>query len=440
MTNNNILIPVNKYLKSIGIDLKSLVCKHCGKPLVDFDDINNVFMQMTNRGIAYFKNGKNYVENEQNRWLIRGKMINGKIYRREVCWDCFFEKVNNYIREPGHLKRLGKFRNGKQWHRDFYNGIYKVPSPLATFGSNLNQFLFDIPKEELEKQRKKFSTASKEYWVNKLGEVEGTKKYNALAARQGYTASSQYLIEEKGLSEYEVSQFHMNRASTKENFIKRYGEELGLKYWEEYCNYEAWAGCALEYFIDKFGPIEGKKRYQDINKSKSLTLDNFIKKYGEKEGREKYNVYHDNIVNHLKSLTFSSYSNVSQKLFDELLKSIKDKDNVRYATHNGEVEIDAYNSKAYYFADFTYHNKIIEFNGTFWHADPRFYNDSMLIRENILAKDIHEYDRIKLDELKKHGYDVLVVWEFDYMFDRTAVINKCLDFLGINHFSSSSSV
>ena len=423
MKHKFIKIPLLKYLESINVDLNSLVCKHCKKPLVDFNDINDVLVHVSDKNVYFYKNKKEYIENEQNRWLIRGKKINGKIYRREICWDCFFEKVNQYIRDPWHLKRLGKFRNGKPWHRDFYNGIYRVPLPTVSFGSNLNQFLFDIPKEELEKQRKKYSTASKEYWINKLGKVEGTKRYNEIAARQGYTASSKYLIEERCLTPEEAENFHMNRASTKENFIKRYGKEEGLKYWAEYCKHEAWAGCALDYFITKFGPIEGEKRYKDINKLKSPTLNNFIRKYGEQEGTEKYKIY-----NKLKS---KSYSNISQKLFDELLKSIEDKDNVFYGSHNGEVEIDAIDSEKYYFADFKYHNKIIEFNGTYWHADPRLYDENELIRENTLAKDIHEHDRIKLDEFKKQGYDVLVIWESDYMFDQNAVINKCLEFLSV---------
>ena len=419
---------LDEYLKSINVDLSSLKCKHCNRQLVDLNDIKDVKVKIVNGKVHFLKNETNYIENEQNRWIVCGKKINGKIYRREICWDCFFEKVDQYIREPGHLKRLGKFRNGKQWNRDFYNGIYRVPSNRSTLGSNLNQFLFDIPKEELEKQRKKFSTASREYWIKKLGKKDGLKKYNELVSRQSYTASSKYLIEEKGLSTDEAMKFHINRASTRENFIKRYGEDLGMKYWNEYCKHEAWAGCALEYFIDKFGPTEGKKRYEDINKAKGFSLDNLIRKYGEEKGPLKYNEYYNSRLERFK--TSLAYSKVSQKLFDELLEFISDKENVHYALHNGEVSIKTNDAKAY-LADFTYHNKIIEFNGTYWHADPRNYKDDDLIRENVTAKDIHDFDKMKLSVFKKHGYDVLVIWESDYMLDQKGTINKCLEFLNV---------
>ena len=43
-----------------------------------------------------------------------------------------------------------------------------------------------------------------------------------------------------------------------------------------------------QYYIDKYGKIEGEKRWIEINKSKAITLENMIKKYGEKEGKIRY--------------------------------------------------------------------------------------------------------------------------------------------------------
>lgn len=54
-------------------------------------------------------------------------------------------------------------------------------------------------------------------------------------------------------------------------------------------------------------------------------------------------------------------------------------------------------------------NLIIEFNGTFWHRDPRFYTDCIL-----KGKSIWEKDKYKMDVAKSNGYDTLVVWQYDW--------------------------
>lgn len=56
--------------------------------------------------------------------------------------------------------------------------------------------------------------------------------------------------------------------------------------------------------------------------------------------------------------------------------------------------------------------KIVEFNGTYWHADPRVYEKDKTIR-GVKASEIHNRDAKKIGYAKKSGYDVLVVWEID---------------------------
>jgi len=70
--------------------------------------------------------------------------------------------------------------------------------------------------------------------------------------------------ETRGWSEEQWNKFNASRASTEENYIKRYGEELGKKKWKTYCAHEAYAGNTLTYFIDKFGKDEGTKKYLEV--------------------------------------------------------------------------------------------------------------------------------------------------------------------------------
>ena len=51
-------------------------------------------------------------------------------------------------------------------------------------------------------------------------------------------------------------------------------------------------------------------------------------------------------------------------------------------------------------------------------------------RKNLKAQEIWDNDKIKLNECKNNGYDVLVIWEDDYKDDKEGVLQKCLDFLG----------
>jgi len=53
-------------------------------------------------------------------------------------------------------------------------------------------------------------------------------------------------------------------------------------------------------------------------------------------------------------------------------------------------------------------NIIIEFNGTYWHRDPRFY------KEDLICRNIWEKDKNKIDIAKKNGYNVIVVWQYDW--------------------------
>jgi hypothetical protein len=78
-------------------------------------------------------------------------------------------------------------------------------------------------------------------------------------------------------------------------------------------------------------------------------------------------------------------------------------------------------------------NKIIEFNGDFFHANPIKYNknDIIKIAENcqFKAKDIWEKDFIKNETLKEKGYDVLTIWENDVIKNCNQELNKCIEFI-----------
>lgn len=60
-------------------------------------------------------------------------------------------------------------------------------------------------------------------------------------------------------------------------------------------------------------------------------------------------------------------------------------------------------------------NLVIEFNGTYWHCDPRFYEKHFFNKKKKLkAEEIWSYDDSRKTFLESLGYKVIVVWEHDY--------------------------
>lgn len=60
-------------------------------------------------------------------------------------------------------------------------------------------------------------------------------------------------------------------------------------------------------------------------------------------------------------------------------------------------------------------NIVIEYNGTFWHCDPRKYEEDYYnVKKGKTAKEMWEHDKKRVDYLLERGYNVKVIWEEDY--------------------------
>ena len=63
--------------------------------------------------------------------------------------------------------------------------------------------------------------------------------------------------------------------------------------------------------------------------------------------------------------------------------------------------------------------KIIEYNGDYWHCNPRKYSaDYFNEKIKKYAKDIWENDLQRQKSLEKLGYSVLCIWESDFINNR----------------------
>jgi len=184
-----------------------------------------------------------------------------------------------------------------------------------------------------------------------------------------------------------------------------------------------------EGFINKYGEIEGKKRWnQYIEKQRyTTTKEYFTKTYGDVEGTLKW-------LNFIESRDFTGpYSKISQELFNNLVKDDFFKGHsYQYAECGCEREIFT-KSKHLYYLDF-YDDTIkicIEFNGNAFHPKHGLYNETDVFTNphNVsrLVKDMWNEEELRYKELKnEYGVETFVVWEDDYRTNKQKTMNDLI--------------
>jgi len=167
----------------------------------------------------------------------------------------------------------------------------------------------------------------------------------------------------------------------------------------------------------------------------TFSLEKCIEKYGEEDGRKRWKERQDKWQNSLKSKPLeeqerinrskfknNGYSQISQKLFWEIFKVIKKEYNEIFFAelgnhnlfNNGEYAI--HDNKGFIFPDFLIkdNNKIIEFDGDYWHGKKRGNQKRDFEREQRIINS---------------GYSVFRVREKDYMKEPNFIIQECLNFI-----------
>lgn len=346
-------------------------------------------------------------------------------------------KHNNFICQI--CKKEFKYKKGLSKHlsythkidlKEYYDSYIKKDNegicPVCKKETNFRNFRDGYRKLcDLCINKSKFPS-NKEYWIyHGFSEKESIKKCSKFQQEQSKKVKNRancrsinYWIK-AGLSEEEAINKVKEIQSTNSlnNFIKRYGKKKGKIKWKE--RQAKWQ----ETLQNK--PLKEKQR---INSLKGITLENMIRKWGEIDGPEKYNDWKNAIIKN--GNRSGSISHISQELFFILLKDIKDKNNVKFGKHNKEFYI-KYKNKCYFY-DFKYKNKIIEFNGDLFHANPKLYEDydnPNPYNKNLTAKQIWNIDNIKMQLAKNKGYEILVIWESEYKKDKNSQITICKNFI-----------
>jgi len=267
--------------------------------------------------------------------------------------------------------------------------------------------------ENIKKNNRENSCWCKEFWIKKgFSEEEALQK---IKEKQLFNSNKQnknnianvYLKEywvERGFSEIDAIE-KINNLKNKCSIINLSDEKI----------YNMMIKRKNTYYS------KSKDERKKINKSRGKTKQQLIDKFGE-ERTEIFCKKRGGRTNPF----YRRYSKISEKIFNELQKYINAE--LFYGKREKWIR---YNKNKGFYVDLLYDNKIIEFNGNFYHANPLFYDENseiMIAKSRILkAKEIWKKDEFKINTLKKLNYQILIIWENE--IDDKNTIQKCLKFL-----------
>jgi hypothetical protein len=309
------------------------------------------------------------------------------------CLECGFEGPRL---QWTHFKYkcTGRFNNGKE---------YKLAYPGA---------------EIVSKEVAKSTAITLENLIRKYGNMEGNTRWEQYKNKQAYSNSLEYKKEKYGWTEEQFKKYNSSRSQTLEKMIERHGEIHGATKWEEYCIRQGYTN-TKEYFTKTYGTIIGTRKYLEINHKKAIPHNpELLAKHLDISNEEATQI----IVSRHKSL-FTS--NLEKEFTNMLIERI------------GELEHTSFNNpfgkwsnllNTYVVYDIKHKNCIIEFNGDYWHANPKIYTDTAIIRGKT-ASDIWHRDMLKLKTVSDLGFLVMTVWEDDFKNDKIKTINKVTEWI-----------
>jgi uncharacterized protein YaeQ len=252
----------------------------------------------------------------------------------------------------------------------------------------------------------------------------------------------------------ENSNFHKEKShQTKEYWIKRGLSEgdainkakevidnIHLKTWKKRRDnpelYKDINTSQIKYWIKKgYTKEEAKKKISE--RQRTFTFEKCIEKYGEVKGLEVWNEkqrrWSEKIEKKYKNGDFQKFKkDMTSTPENEIFDIVTEKLNIKEKSFYGKNQFyrtfkDIGRTFSY---DFVYGKKVIEFNGDYWHCNPKFYNKNYFHKYlQMIAEEIWKNDEIKNDKIIEEGYDVLVIWENDYKNNKEKIVQDCIDFL-----------
>ena len=258
-------------------------------------------------------------------------------------------------------KCCGKVKNGEEYKKLHPGALVVSPNLAKNTSGNITNY------------------------IKLHGEEEGKKRWDDYKGKQADSNGFEYKQEKHGWTKEQFDAYNASRASTKDNFVKRHGEEDGTAKWEQYVERQR-ETTSREYFIATYGEDEGTKKFNAFNIARGLSG-------GDNQSLLEYECFN---------------------WFKQVCPTISHRLDVVTETHGYAFDFGCDTKK-----------KVIELYGTYWHHDPVIYTadkKTNFTKEHIDW--IRTHDAAKVKAGNDAGYDVIVIWEREWKTNRREVLNK----------------
>jgi len=292
------------------------------------------------------------------------------------------------------FKCTGRFQNGTEYMAAYPGAKVVDPAVAASTAVTLNNL------------------------IKKYGHVEGQRRWDQYKQKQAYSNSFEYKNLYHGWTRDQFDEFNSSRAQTLDKMMQRHGEKIGAELWEKYCLQQAYTN-TKEYFVKKYGEVDGIARYLEINNKKAMphkpdvlavTLGITVEKATE-------------LILARQTQFFTS--NIEQEFTNLLEAQLGPLDHTSQRNPYGKwSEL----LGTYVIYDIKHRNCIIEFNGDYWHANPRLYHSKAIIRGKEAAS-IWNRDMLKLQTVESLGFKTYTVWESEFKLDKVGTIKKVIKWI-----------
>jgi very-short-patch-repair endonuclease len=313
------------------------------------------------------------------------------------CLECGFETETRLQWSHFKYKCTGKFKNGVE---------YQTAHPDAPIIDPSLRVKYAITEENMK---------------IKYGNDDGAIRWKRYCDKQANTNSFEYKHEKYGWTVEQFKEYNSSRAQTLSKMIERHGESKGSLKWITYCERQAYTN-TKSYFINKYGTDTGIKKYIELNHKKSaphdplqisshlgITIDEAVQLIIARQNRN----------------GFVFGSNLEREFTDSLEQRVGKLDHTSSSSPYGKW---SHLLNSYVLYDIKHGDCVIEFNGDYWHANPKIYKDDAEIRGRT-AKVIQEHDCKKLQTAVDLGFRVLTVWEAEYKANKQETINKVIKWM-----------
>ena len=346
---------------------------------------------------------------------------------RSINWQCpeFYKKDNPNLTDDECYKLIEERKRKQKESHKFHIEYYQKHFPNATpeeWHKMISEYSEENNYQNIKYYQKRFPNATPEEWQNMLNDAKqyylSIRKDNSGVNNPAHRSKTTELQRKQRspmcIEFYQLKYPQLSQEEQQQLLIKHkemIKEKMGDKTRQFRC---------VEYWMNKGYTKEDAQKIIS-EKQRTFSLEKCIEKYGVDEGTR---IFNERQIKWQKSLHNALKNNetngkTQSKFANSIIKVLKD-------FYKGEKEflVDKYSF------DYRYKNKLIEFNGDYWHMNPSLFSkDDINKTTGLTAEQTWKKDNDKKIMAESNDFRLLIIWESEYKKDAASTIKKCLDFL-----------